>query len=120
MRSYFHEFSAANDVSETASATICMFNMGNWKSFDVTIRCCAAEGMQFNIYGSPCGDSSVQILVTGATAVTDFGAAAGTVRSTIRENNLNTFWIEGAATAAGREVSSSELRIFVTAFSDGS
>ena len=115
MRNFFRDLEAANQVSEAASATICTFNMANWEGFDVTIRCSSSSGFQYNIYGSPTGDSSIQVLVTGASGVTDFGAACGTIRSTIRDNYLTNFWIEAQATAAAREVSATNIRIFITA-----
>ena len=120
MRSIINEYSANSDISETASATLCMFNMGDWKEFDIVIRCSSSSGFQYNVYGSPFGTSAIAVLVTGATAAagvsgTDFGAACGTIISTIRNNNLNTFWVEAADTAAAREVSATNVQIIVVA-----
>ena len=118
MQFYFAEYSAGNQVSETASATICMFNMAQYKDFDITVRCSSSSGFEYKVYGSPIGNSGLAFLVTGASAVTDFAKACGTIVSTVRNSYMSTYWIEAQATAAAREVSASNIQVIVTALKE--
>lgn len=115
MRYLLKDYSAADQASETASATICSFNMCNWKEFDITVNCSSSSGMEYNIYGSPIDGSGAGILVSGCL---NFGKACGTIVTHVINNNLNHFWIEAASTAAAREVTAAHIRVVVTALAE--
>jgi hypothetical protein len=92
-----------------SSATLFSIDVGNYKQFDITIRCSSSSGFNYDVKTAPINDSSLLLSQTGGHFVE---SVCSTRRHSFIDNNINILKITGSATAT---VSGSHVDVILTA-----